>query len=182
MPGSESRFYRRQPGVGWLLTVIAVPLLLAFIGWSVSSRAEQSAAVLPPATSPPAAAAAPPAAPLGAMSIVRSGNGFTLTGQMPDAASKASLLQALRQALPGAKILDELPVAPGVASPEFAGLGGLFGAALETSGFSANLRGGTVTLTGTASSAATRAAAADAAKATWPNTSVVNDIGLTTGA
>jgi peptidoglycan-binding protein ArfA len=147
----------------------------------VSSRPEQSAAVVLPATSPPAAAAASPAAPLGAMSIVRSGNGFTLMGQMPDATSKASLLEALRQALPGAKIVDELTVAPGVSSPEFAGLGGLFGAALETPGFSANLRGGIVTLTGTASSAATRAAASAAAKATWPNASVVNDIGLTTG-
>ncbi len=181
MPGSESRFYRRQPGVGWLLTVIAVPLLLALIGWSATSRSEKPVAVVPPTTSSSAVAAAPSPAASGTMSIVRSGNGFTLTGQMPDATSKASLLEALRQALPGAKIVDALTVAPGVSSPEFAGLGGLFGAALDTPGFAANLRGDTVTLTGTASSAATKAAAAAAAKATWPNVAVVNDIGVTSG-
>jgi peptidoglycan-binding protein ArfA len=183
MPGSASRFYRRQPGLGWLLTVIAVPLLLALIGWSASSRPEETAAALAPTASPPTTptVAAPPAAAFGAMSVVRSGNGFTLTGELPDAASKASLLESLRQALPGAKIVDQLTVARGVAGPEFAGLGGLFGAALETPGFSATLRDGTVTLAGTAFSAATRAAAESAAKATWPNATVVNDIGLVTG-
>lgn len=184
---TESRFYRRQLGIGWLLALIAVPLLLALIGWSASTRSDESTALALPSVNPsatltvPAAPASPAqrtaaAAPYGAMSIVRSGNGFTLTGEMPDAKLKASLLQSLTQAMPGANIVDQLTVRPGSVGPQFAGLGALFGAALDTPGFAAKLQGDTLTLAGTVSSAATKAAAASAATATWPNAFVVNDI------
>jgi len=184
VPDSDSRFQRRRPGAGWLVAVIAVPLLLALIGWGTSSRSGGSAEPAPSRAAPSAVPAAPsvPAAPYGAMSVVRSGNGFTLTGQLPAATLKASLLESLRQALPGAKIVDELTVVPGVASPEFGGLGALFGSAMETPGFAAKLQGDTLRLTGTAPSEATKAAATTAATATWPNATVVNDIEVGTGA
>jgi peptidoglycan-binding protein ArfA len=110
------------------------------------------------------------------MSIVRTGKGFNLTGELPDDALKTELADTIRQAMPGANIVDNLTVKPGVKAPEIAGLGALFGAALDVTGFGANLAGGPVTLTGTARNSEAKAAAESAAKATWPNVVVVNDI------
>lgn len=120
--------------------------------------------------------------PLGAMSITRTGNGFSLAGELPDEGLKSSLPESIRQAMPGAKVVDDLTVKPGVKAPEFAGLGALFRAALDIPGFGANLVGDTVTLTGTAGSEEVKAAAETAAKATWPKVMVVNDIQVTASA
>jgi peptidoglycan-binding protein ArfA len=110
------------------------------------------------------------------MSIVRTGNGFTMTGELPDEGLKTSLPTTIRQAMPGANVVDDLTVKPGVKVPEIAGLGSLFGSALEIPGFGAKLVGDTVTLTGTAPSEDAKAAAESAATATWPNVPVANDI------
>jgi peptidoglycan-binding protein ArfA len=189
---TDSRFYRRQPGVGWVVALIAVPLLLAVIGWSASMGSQKSVELDTPSvgpsaslTIPQAPSARPPSpdagAKFGAMSIVRSGNGFTLTGELPDASLKASLGESLKQAMPGAKIVDDLTVKPGVRGPEFSGLGGLFGAALDIPGFSAKLDGDTVTLAGMASSVVTKASAESAARVAWPSVAVVNDIQVAVG-
>ncbi|MET0474849.1 MAG: OmpA family protein [Mycobacterium sp.] len=184
------RFYRRPPGIGWVVALVTVPLLLALIGWAASNGSRETVGFATPSVdagaSPTTVSSStlPPAAPgarFGAMSIVRSGNGFTLTGELPDASLKASLAESLQQAMPGAKIVDQLTVKPGVRGPEFAGLGGLFGAALDIPGFSAKFDGDTVTLTGTASSLVAKASAESAATATWPNVTVANDIQVVTG-
>ena len=188
---TDSTFYRRKPGIGWLVAFLAVPVLLALIGWGATSAAGRSTdvdlavpSVNPSATltvpaAPPATTTPEAAAPYGAMSIVRTANGFNVTGELPDKAMKDSILASLAQAMPGAKVVDGLVVKQGVAPPEIAGLGALFGAALDVSDFSAKLEGDTVTLTGTASSDDAKKAAETAAKATWPNTKVVNDIQVT---
>lgn len=185
---TESKFYRSRPGTGWLLTLIAVPLLLALIGWGTSDGSATDAepalsSPLPSTTVTTSTTVVAPAADrggqFGAMSIVRTGNGFTLKGELPDDSLKASLPAMIRQALPGAAIVDDLVVKPGVEAPEIAGLGGLFGAALDIRGFAVNLVGDTATLMGSATSEGTRAAAATAATATWPNVKVVNDIQVT---
>jgi peptidoglycan-binding protein ArfA len=183
---TNSKFYRRKPGIGWLLALIAVPLL-ALIVWGATGRSTRAAELAPPSVAPSATLTAPilpPSGPptaeaggqFGAMSIVRTANGFTLTGELPDQALTTSLPDSIRQAMPGANIVDHLVVKPGVEAPEFAGLGGLFGAAVDIEGFSANLVGDTVTLTGTASSEEAKAAAEASAKATWPNVLVINNI------
>jgi peptidoglycan-binding protein ArfA len=188
MSGSGSKYYRRQPGIGWLLTLIAVPLLLALIGWGASDRSHEDVQLAVPEVDPSATltvpVAPPPVAPppavaggqFGAMSIVRTGKGFTLTGELPDDALKTELTDTIRQAMPGANIVDNLTVKPGVKAPEVAGLGALFGAALGVPGFSANLVAGNVTLTGTAANEEGKASAETAAKATWPNVVVINHI------
>jgi peptidoglycan-binding protein ArfA len=187
---TDSRVYRRKPGIGWLLALIAVPLLLALIGWGASDHSSPTAELALPSVAPsatlavPAApATGPPAADasgrFGAMSIVRTANGFTLAGEVPDAALKTSLPETIRQALPGAVIGDELTVKAGVKAPQIGGLGALFGSAAEIPGFSAKLVGDTVTLTGTADSEEAKASAESAAKETWPNVAVVNDIQVT---
>jgi peptidoglycan-binding protein ArfA len=187
---TDSRLYRRRPGLGWLIALIAVPLLLALIGWGATGRSAKTPEVALPSVNPSATLTVPAASPsasptaeaggqFGAMSIVRTGKGFTLTGEVPDDATKASLPDTIRQAMPGATIVDNLTVKPGVKAPEFAGLGALFGAAIDVTDFGANLVGDTVTLTGTADSEEAKAAAESAAKATWPNVMVVNNINVT---
>jgi peptidoglycan-binding protein ArfA len=178
-----SKFYRRQPGVGWLVALIAVPLLLAFIGWGASHRSDREVSVAAPTVAPTATLAAPSTTRavdaggrFGAMAIVRTGNGFSLTGEVPDEGLKTMLPGSIRQAMPGAAIVDHLTVAPGVKAPDFGGLGGLFGAAVDIRDFSARLVGDTVTLTGTANTPDDKAAAEASAKETWPNALVVNDI------
>lgn len=122
-----------------------------------------------------------PSGPYGAMSIARTANGFTLTGEVPDESFKAELPSTLRQAMPGAKIVDDLTVKPGVAGPEVAGLGALFGAAMDVEGFAVKLADGTATLTGTAATEQLRSAAASAVTSAWPKVAVVNDIRVGSG-
>ncbi|BBZ30305.1 peptidoglycan-binding protein ArfA [Mycolicibacterium madagascariense] len=157
-----------------LLGALALALLLPLAGCGGSSGNAPSAA--PSSTTTTSAAAA---APYGAMTIARTGNGFTLTGEVPDEALLKGLPDGIRQAMPGAVIVDHLTVKPGVKPPEFGGLGALFGTAVETKGFNATLANGTVTLTGQTDTAETRAAVEDSAKTTWPNAPVVNHIEVT---
>jgi peptidoglycan-binding protein ArfA len=154
----------------------ALSLLLALTGCGGSDDSTTSAEVAPPAATSAATSTADAGGPFGAMSIVRTANGFTLTGELPDEALKASLPDSIRQAMPGANIVDNLTVKPGVTAPEFAGLGALFGAAVDIEGFGVNLVGDTATLTGTADSEDVKAAAETAVKTTWPKVVVVNEI------
>ncbi|MDT5069547.1 MAG: peptidoglycan-binding protein ArfA [Mycobacterium sp.] len=193
---ADSKLYRRRPGLGWLLALLVVPALIALIGWAGTDRATDDVALTTPSVNPSASLTASPSPsaptkttgmPAGGyapFSVVRNGNvgdpagamGFTVSGEVPDAATKTSLIQALVTTMPGAKIVDGLKIAPGVTVPDVAGLGGLFSAAIGIPGFGMNLVGDTVTLTGTAPSEELKAAAQSAAIATWPGVKVVNDI------
>ncbi|MDP9164896.1 MAG: OmpA family protein [Actinomycetota bacterium] len=155
--------------------LVAVLTLLLLTGCGASGGSRDAATTAPsvPATTTSTAAPGPP---VGAMSIVRTANGFTVTGEVPDQALKASLPDTLRQALPGAKIVDDLTVKPGVTAPEFAGLGALFGAVVDVEGFAVHLADGTATLTGTTASADAKSAMETAVKATWPGVVVVDQI------
>ena len=158
-----------------LLGVLALALLLPLAGCGGGSSSVASSAA--PSTTTTTTSTA--AAPYGAMTISRTGNGFTLTGEVPDDALRTGLPDSIRQAMPGAVIVDHLTVKPGVKPPEFGGLGALFGTAVETRGFNATLAGGTVTLTGQTDTAESRSAVEDSAKTTWPNVPVVNHIEVT---
>jgi peptidoglycan-binding protein ArfA len=107
---------------------------------------------------------------------VRTSNGFTLAGDLPDESTATSLRDALGTALPGARIVDDFKVVPGAQAPDFARLGGVFGAALEITDFGLKLEDGVITLTGTAPSQDVKAAAESAAAAAWPNVKIANDI------
>jgi peptidoglycan-binding protein ArfA len=194
-----SKFYRRQPGLGWLLAFLVIPALLALIGWAGMDRSATDLELTAPSVDPSATLTAPsspsaattgaalPATGYAPFSIVRNGNvgdpagvkGFTLTGEVPDESTRTSLLDALRTALPGAAIVDNLKVVPGVQVPDFAGLGGVFGAALGIPDFGLKLEGDTVTLSGTAPSEDLKAAAETSAAAAWPNVKIVNNIQVT---
>ena len=76
------------------------------------------------------------------LSIVRSGNGFTLTGDLPDLNAKNALLDTLRGTI-GADVnlTDNLNIKAGVSAPDFTGLGGLFKAAVDIPDFNFDLNG-----------------------------------------
>ncbi|MDT5287997.1 MAG: peptidoglycan-binding protein ArfA [Mycobacterium sp.] len=196
---TDSKFYRRQPGLGWLLAFLVIPALLALIGWAGMDRSDKDLELTTPSVDPSATLTAPsspsapttsagvPAAGSAPFSIVRNGNvgdpagvkGFTLAGEVPDESTKASLLDALKTALPGAAIVDNLKVVPGVNVPDFAGLGGVFSAALGIPDFGLHLERDTLTLSGTAPSEDLKGAAEAAAAAAWPNVKIVNNIQVT---
>jgi peptidoglycan-binding protein ArfA len=84
---TNPKFYRRKPDIGWLLALIAVPLL-ALIVWGATGRSTTAAELAPPSVAPSATLTAPVLPPsgaptaeaggqFGAMSIVRTANGFT---------------------------------------------------------------------------------------------------------
>jgi peptidoglycan-binding protein ArfA len=183
---SDSRFYRRRPGVVWLLALAIVPLLLAVIGWGglkATERADDpvlaAPSVNPSATLTATPAPAEPQAPFGRFSIVRNATGFTLGGELPDATQKSSLLESMALALPGARIVDELEIKPGVRVPDFAALGGVFSTTGSIPDLSLVVDRGTLTLTGTAPSKSERAAVESAASAAWPDVRIVNNIRVT---
>ena len=152
------------------LTLLFVTGCGASGGSSDASRAPESVASASPSTT------AKTRVPFGAMTIVRTANGFTVSGEVPDEALRTGLPATLRQAMPGAKIVDQLTVTPGVTGPEIAGLGALFGAAMDVKGFSVKLVGSTATLAGDADNATAKSTAETAVTETWPNVKVVNDI------
>jgi peptidoglycan-binding protein ArfA len=104
--------------------------------------------------------------------------GFALAGDLPDESAKTSLLEAIKMAMPGAVVADDFKIVPGVATPDFASLGGVFSTAVEITDFGLKLENGVITLTGTAPSEEVKAAAESAAAATWPNVKIANDIAV----
>lgn len=187
---TESRFYRRKPSAGWLWAFLAIPLLFALIGWGWLNGTTNSGQLTMPTINPSASLALPTAPSVStsvaspdvgfpAMSIVRNGNDLTLTGELPDADSKNGLLESLKLVAPGAHIVDQFTISPGVKAPDMAGLGGLFGAIGSVPDFNLKLDGDTLTLTGTAPSEAVKANVESAAKAAWPNVKIVNNIEVT---
>jgi len=192
---TESRFYRNKPGVGWLVAFLAIPALLALIGWGGLDRANRSDELALPSVAPsatlsvtaaaPTATATDTAVPAGGYppwSITRSGNGLALSGALPDTDMKTGLVDVLKQVMPGFLIDDKLTVESGVTAPDAAALGGLFSAIVGIPDFDLKLDGDTVTLTGSAPAEAIKASAEEYAKKAWPNVKVVNDIEVATGA
>jgi peptidoglycan-binding protein ArfA len=184
---TESRFYRRKPGAAWLLAFLAIPALLALIGWGGLDRVNRSGELAMPRVEPSATLSVPAnppsatgtAAPMGGFppwSITRNGNGLTLAGELPDEETKSRWIDVIKQVMPGSVIDDKLTITPGVATPDAAALGGLFFAIASVPDFDLKLDADTVTLTGTAPAEDVKASAEEYAKASWPNVKVINNI------
>ncbi|MGV0745267.1 channel-forming protein ArfA/OmpATb [Mycolicibacterium sp. XJ870] len=184
---TASKFYRRPPGIGWLLALLAIPLLLGLIGWGTLDRSDNDVDMTLPSVDPSATLSAPdanapdanaPSLSFAPLSITRNGNDITLSGDLPDENAKAALLDSLRaQFGPDVNLVDNLSLKPGVNTPDAAALGSVFGAAAAgIPDFDFKLDGDTLTLSGTAPSEEVRAAVENAARAAWPNIGITNNI------
>ena len=189
---TASRFYRRPPGLGWLLALAAVPLLLGLIGWGALDRSGKNVDLTLPSVNPSATLSVPevtaptvaapdvnlPSLSFAPLSISRNGNDVTISGEVPDAAAKTGLLDMLRaQFGPEVNLIDQLTLRGGVSMPDVSALTDVFrAAAAGIPDFGFAIDGDTVTLTGTAATADAKAAVAAAAQAAWPNIKIVNNI------
>ena len=189
---TASKFYRRPPGAAWLLALLAIPLLLGLIGWAGLNKSDTGDANLTlPGINPSATLTAPnvkapdvntpnvnpPDLNFAPLSILRNGNGFTLSGELPSLEAKTGLLDSLRLAFGSdINLTDNLNVKAGVNAPDFAVLGSIFGAAIDIPNFNFDLNGDTLTLKGSAPSEKAKAEVEAAAKAAWPNMKIVNNI------
>lgn len=169
---AESRFYRRSPGAAWLAALLLVPLLFGWLGWNaVKPKIDISG----PSISAPDVSL--PSLNFSPLSILRNGNDFTLTGLLPDLAVKDKLIGALKAALGGGvNLIDKIDIAGGASAPDFAGLGALLKAAADVPDLRFTVEGDTLTLTGTAPTEEVKAAVEAAARAGWPNVTIVNNI------
>ena len=173
---TESRFYRRTPGWGWLLGLLLIPLLFGWLGFGAL---KPKVDVTAPSISATAPDVTMPSLNFSPLSILRNGKDFTLTGLLPDLAIKDKLLAALKAALgPGVNLIDKLDITAGAVAPDFGGIGDLFKAAADIPDFRYTVEGGTLTLTGTAPNEEVKAAVEAAAKAGWPKLTVINNLAI----
>lgn len=173
-----------KPSRSWLIGLAVIPLLLAaVIGYSLMNRSQPHNGGEPapggtlPTLAEPARGnepAEPPA--LAPLSIVRHGKEITLTGSLPDAASKRVLLDAVVTSIEDVNVFDHLDVAPDAKSLDFSAAGPVFEAAAAIPDFSVTVSGGTVTLGGTAAKADQADAVEDAAEDAWPEVNIVNQM------
>ena len=176
---TESRFYRRSPGWGWLLGLLLVPLLFGWLGWGALKQKVDVSVPSINATAPDVGVTLP-SLNFSPLSVLRNGNDFTLTGILPDIPARDSLLAALKAALgPGVNLIDKIDVAAGAVAPDFGGISALFKAAADIPNFRFTVEGATLTLTGTAPSEEIKAGVEAAAKSGWPDLQVINNIAIT---
>lgn len=182
-----SRLYRTRPGLGWLAALLAIPLLLGLLGWGMLDRSEGIDAAIPeidPTVSMPTVEAPDlNLAPLpGLLSIVRIGNDFTLSGDLPDLSLKTDLLDRLRGVFgPNINVIDALNINADAAAPNLDGIDGVWRKAIDIPDLNWDLRDGTLTLTGTAPNAQIKSAVQAAAENAWPNSRIDNQIQVFTG-
>ena len=176
----SSRFYRRTPGLGWLLALLIIPLVLALLGWGVLESEDDVDLSLPSVSatvSAPAVSAPDVTLPSPGFEILRNGNDITLTGDLPDLAARTGLFDVLKGAFgPNINLIDNLNIKEGVTAPDFSGLGAFLKSAVDIPDFSWKVDGDNITLTGTGPSEDVKAAVEAAAQVAWPNAQVDNQI------
>jgi peptidoglycan-binding protein ArfA len=183
-----SKFYRRVPGLPWLVGLIVIPLLLAVIGYGELDRTRSGVngptGALPTLNAPKPPGGAPqtptiPAIALAPVSITRSGNDIKLSGDMPTKEAKESLLAALKAGFgPNINIIDNVRINRDITSLDFSNSAPVFKAAASVPDFGLAIKGDTITLIGTTSSGGQQDAIEQAADAAWPNLNIVDTMGI----
>ncbi len=183
-----SKFYRRVPGLPWLVGLIVIPLLLAVIGYGELDRTRPGTngptGALPTLNAPKPPGGAPntptiPAIALAPVSITRSGNDIKLSGETPSREAKESLLAALKGGFgPNINIIDNVRINPDITSLDFSNAAAVFKAAASVPDFGLAIKGDTITLIGTTSSGGQQDAIEQAADAAWPNLNIVDTMGI----
>jgi peptidoglycan-binding protein ArfA len=183
-----SKFYRRFPGLPWLVGLVVIPLLLAVIGYGELGRTGPTVngptGALPTLNLPKPSGGAPntptiPAISLAPVSVTRSGNDIKLSGDMPSLQAKESLLAALKEGFgPDINIIDDLRINRDIRSLDFSNAAPVFKAAASVPDFGLTVKGDTITLIGTAGSGGQQNAIEQAADAAWPNLNIVDTMGI----
>jgi len=184
-----SRFYRRFPGLPWLVGLIVIPLLLAVIGHGELGRTRSDFngptgalptlnAHTPSYGGAPNSPTIPPVA-LAPVSITRSGNDIKLSGDTPTPEAKDSLLAALKAGFgPNINIIDDIRINRDITSLDFSNAAPVFKAAASVADFGLTIKGDTITLIGTTGSGGQQDAVEQAADAAWPNLNIVDTMGI----
>ena len=182
-----SKFYRRPPGLPWLIGLVVIPLLLGVIGYGEVDRTRSHVngptGALPTLNVPNPHGGAPntptiPPISLSPVSITRIGNDIKLSGDVPSSEARDSLLEALKAGFgPNVNLIDNLRINPDITSLDFSHATALFKAAASVPDFGLAVKGDTVTLTGTAESGDQQDAIEQAANAAWPNLNIVDTMG-----
>ncbi|HWT47204.1 MAG TPA: OmpA family protein [Mycobacterium sp.] len=171
-------FLRRSLGLPWLIGLVAIPLLIAAIGYGAFDRPR-------PATGPtgavptlaPSSKSGVPKLSLAPLSITRNGNDFTLNGDFPDDSAKAALMKALNGSLaPGVNIVDQIRINPSLDALDFSNAGPIFTDSASIRDFSLTVNGDTITLAGTAASQDQKNTVEQEAVHTWSNLNVVDKL------
>ncbi|HEY9303710.1 MAG TPA: OmpA family protein [Mycobacterium sp.] len=179
-----SKFYRRVPGLAWLVGLIVIPLLLAVIGYGAQERARPTAngpsGALPTLTeAKPSGRPTIPPITLAPVSITRSGNDIKLSGDMPTTGAKDSLLAALKEGFgPNIDIVDNVRINRDITGLDFSNAAPVFKAAASVPDFGLAIKGDTITLIGTTGSGGQQDAVEQAADAAWPNLNIVDTMGI----
>ena len=112
---------------------------------------------------------------LAPLSISRSGNNITLSGDFPDDSAKAVLMKTLKGALgPGVNVIDQIKIDPSVDALDFSKAGPIFTDSASITDFNLTVNVDTVTLAGTAASTDQKNTIDQAATHTWSNLNVVD--------
>ena len=158
--------------------LLVIPLLTAAIGYGVDDHPRSGAG--PSASSPPATSSTKPGAPklsLAPLSISRSGNNITLSGNFPDDSAKAALMKSLKDALgPGVNVVDQIKIDPSVNALDFSKAGPLFTDSASIIDFNLTVNVDTVTLAGTAATTDQKNSIDQAATHLWSNLNVVDHL------
>jgi peptidoglycan-binding protein ArfA len=174
----DPEFNRRSRGLLWLIAVVAIPLLLAGIGYGAldgSRPANGPIGALPtPAASRTSGA---PKFSLAPLSITRNGNAITLSGDFPDDSAKAALMKAVNDSLPpGVNIIDQTRINPTVDALDFSNAGPIFRDSASIPDFSLTVSGVIITLAGTVASQDQKTTVEQEAAHTWSNLNVVGNL------
>src|SRR5271156_3877628 len=175
-----AEFYQRSLGLPWLIGLLVIPLLMAAIGHGAlgeprSGNAPSSASSTVATTSKSGA----PKIALAALSIIRSGNDITLTGDLPDDSAKASLMNALKGSLPPSiNFIDQTQINPNIDSLDFSNAAPVFKDSASISDFNLTVNGDMVTLAGTAASQDQKNAVVQDAVHAWSSLDVVDKLAV----
>src|ERR1700733_4172342 len=177
-PRRAAEFCRRSLGLPWLIGLVVIPLLMAAIGYGAlgeprSGNAPSSASSTVATSSKSGASKIS----LAALSIIRSGNDITLTGDLPDDSAKASLMNALKGSLPpSVNFIDQTQINPNIDSLDFSNAAPVFKDSASISDFNLTVNGDMVTLAGTAASQDQKNAVVQDAVHAWSRPDVVDKL------
>jgi peptidoglycan-binding protein ArfA len=164
----------KRPGFPWLIGLVVIPLLIAAIGYGASG--------LPKVAGPSPASSTtsgPPKFTLAAFSMSRNANSVTVNGDFPDESAKAALLKALNGSLArGVKVVDQIRINPAVDALDFSKAKPIFTDSASIADFTLTVNGDTITVGGTAGSAAQKTSIDNDAKRIWSNLNIVDNLAV----